>query len=279
MMALPDPPNDAEKASLEALLRWYVAMGADAAIGETPRDSFEAEPPTRAAPAVGAGSVAQPRTIARAGQPAHGSSQDLIAHAATLAAAATSLDELRERWAGVPGCTLATTAASMIFSGGADTAPLMIVAGAPDADDERQGQIFCGAKGRLLDAMLRALGLDRTQVRLGNVVPWRPPGNRQPTPLELGLCLPFARAHIALAKPEILLCLGERAAQPLLGSRDPISRLRGRWMRHEGDSRTVRALATFSLDFLLTQPLQKKRAWSDLLMLAEAMRDLPPPQR
>ena len=119
--------------------------------------------------------------------------------------------------------------------------------------------------------MLRAIGLDRGTAYLANLMPWRPPGARPPTPLELALCLPFARRHVALAAPEILVCLGERAAQPLLDKTESLTRLRGRWLTFEGEARTVRALATFSPDYLLSQPLQKRRAWADLQMLAAAL--------
>ena len=257
-------PYDPEPPALEALLRWYVAMGVDAPIDEAPHNRFEQpERPVAARPPARPHSDAAPPTSADA----------LIVQAEVLAAGAETLEDLRMRWATLPGCPLAGTAARMIFAGGTPGARLMIVGGAPDTDDERQGEAFSGANGRLLDAMLRAIALDRTQVYLAHIIPWRPPGNRQPTPLELGLCLPFARRHIALAAPDILVCLGERAAQPLLGSRDPISRLRGRWLSFEGKTTTVKTLATFALDYLAKQPLQKRRAWADLLMLASALGD------
>ena len=272
MTAPADPSDDIEPLALEALLRWYVAMGVDAPVVETPRDCFVMAEPVRATPADAASAIVAPPPASRVQTVTGGSSPDaLIAEAHALAASAKTLEELRDRWASLPGCGLAVTASRMIFTGGTPGTRLMLVGGAPDSDDERQGEAFCGPKGRLLDAMLHAIGLDRGRVSLGHVIPWRPPGNRAPTPLELGLCLPFARRHIALVAPELLLCLGERAAQPLLVSREPISRLRGRWLSVEGDRATVKTLVTFSLDFLLTQPLQKRRAWSDLQMVAAAL--------
>ncbi len=271
MIAAPDPPDDGDIAAYAALLRWYVAMGVDAPIGETARDAFgepdRPDPKSLARPA--------PPPLKRAGTalaagPAT-SGDALIAQAQALAAEADTLDDLGARWTTLPGCSLATTASRMLFAGGNAGAPLMLVGGAPDSDDERQGEVFCGAKGQLLDAMLRAIGLDRSRVYLSNVLPWRPPGNRAPTPLELALCLPFARRQVALAAPVILVCLGERAAQPLLNSREPISRLRGRWLSFEGEAHVVKATVTFSLDYLLKQPLAKKRAWSDLQMIAAAL--------
>ena len=273
-------PADETSRALEGLLRWYAAMGVDAAVDEEPHDRFVAPAlaeasqtpeiaprgtaPGAAAPDRDRPAAASPPAAPVAATPA--SADALIRQAEALAAGATDLDDLRARWATLPGCGLASTS-RMIFAAGVPGSPLMLIGGAPDSDDERQGEVFRGAPGRLLDAMLRAIGLDRAGVYLTNVIPWRPPGNRAPTPLELALCLPFTRRHIALADPAVLLCLGERAAQPLLGSREPISRLRGRWMTHEGDAKTVRTLATLSPDYLLKQPLQKRRAWTDLQML------------
>ena len=184
--------------------------------------------------------------------------------------AADSLEALAAALAAQPGLALAASA-RMIFAAGTPGAPLMLIGAAPGSDDERQGEAFAGPAGRLLDAMLRAIGLSRTDAYLANVVPWRPPGNRPPTPLELALCLPYARRHIALAAPRVILCLGERAAQPLLGTDDPISRLRGRWLAYEGRDMTVKLLASFSPVHLLSQPLQKRRAWADLQMLRRGL--------
>ena len=269
-----DPADDTSRA-LEGLLRWYAAMGVDASVDEEPHDRFVAPGPIEAPrpkqTALGRALVDadRPAIAVRPAPLADGapkSADVLVRQAEASAADAADLDDLRERWAALPGCGLAATS-QMIFAGGTAGSPLMLIGGAPESDDERQGQAFSGSHGRLLDAMLRAIGLDRAGVYLANVIPWRPPGNRIPTPLELALCLPFTRRHIALANPAVLLCLGERAAQPLLGSREPISRLRGRWLTYEGDTNTVKTLVTFSPDYLLRQPLQKRRAWIDLQML------------
>lgn len=260
-----------ERDALEALLRWYAAMGVDAALDETPHDRFTAPAPERAQERqqergpVARPSVAEPRAAAPAPV------ELLQREAETRAAAAENVEALRTAFETLPGFSLAS-AARMIWAGGAPGAPLMIVCGAPDSDDEREGAILAGAGGRLFDAMMRAIGLTRDSLYIAPLVPWRPPGNRPPSPAELAVCLPFARRHIALARPRLLLCLGERAAQPLLGSSEPISRLRGRWHTYEGEHETVKLLATFSIQYLLSQPLQKRRAWADLQMLAEGLR-------
>ena len=284
-MTMLDPPDDATTAALEYLLRWYAAMGVDAPVDEVPHDRFASADTGQSAGGPGAAlarvsvrnAIQEPASPTEpAAAPVWRRPMDatpmaadaLVRQAEALAAEATTLAELRARWETLPGCGLAATASRMIFSSGTPGAPVLLAGGAPDADDERAGEAFAGSHGRLLDAMLRAIGLDRGGVYMINVVPWRPPGNRVPTPLELALCLPFARRHVALADPALILCLGERAAQPLLDTRDPISRLRGRWMSYEGDAKTVKTLVTFSPGILLKQPIQKRRAWADLLMLA-----------
>ncbi len=261
--------SDAVRA-LEGLLRWYAAMGADAAVDEDPHDRFVLAPAPTDAPRAAPVLAASPALPSRRDD-APSSAEALVREAQASAAAASDLADLAARLAALPGNGLPANLGRMVLAGGTPGARLMLVAGAPEEDDIRQGAVFAGERGRLLDAMLRAIGLGRAAVYLANLMPWRPPGARAPTPLELSLCLPFARRHVALVAPDILVCLGERAAQPLLGRGDPLSRLRGRWLSYEGEATTIRALATFTPDYLLSQPLQKRRAWADLQMLAAAL--------
>ncbi len=272
-MTFPDTPDRAEGDALESLLQWYVAMGVDAVVDADPHDRFgpvDAEPAALDAPAPREAQARAPLSRSGAdGQPA--SADALVRHAAAVAAGAATLDELHRAWEGFEGCALAATASRMIFADGFPGAPLMVVGAAPGSDDERQGKAFAGLQGQLLDAMLRAIGLTRETAYLTNVIPWRPPGNRPPTPLEAALCLPFTRRHITLAKPAFILCLGERAAQLLLDAREPLGKLRGRWHSLEGERTTVKLAVTFSPDYLLSQPLQKRRAWVDLLSVVKMM--------
>ena len=266
-MDLSDEPPDGQQAdALEGLLRWYAAMGADAAIDEAAHDRFVAPPPPPAARPGPTQAAATPIRQAPGPIAAQRPAEALVAEAEALAAGAADLADLHARWATVPGCTLAASS-RMIAAHLPAGATLMLVAGAPGDDDERAGTIFSGKPGLLLDAMLRAIGLARADVALAHVVPWRPPGGRLPSALELALCLPFARRQIALVAPRVLLCLGERAAQPLLATRETVTRLRGRWLAHEGEADTVKTMTTFAPEFLLKQPLMKRRAWADLLML------------
>ena len=121
------------------------------------------------------------------------------------------------------------TAKNLVFSDGNPDGRVMLVGEAPGADEDRVGKPFMGRSGQLLDQMLAAIGLDRTQVYIANIVPWRPPGNRTPTPQEVAICKPFIERQVALADPDILVCLGGPAAQTLLGVKDGILRTRGRW--------------------------------------------------
>jgi DNA polymerase len=273
--------------ALEGLLRWYVAMGADAAIDEEPHDRFAASAQSqsvqsqtakREAPLPEASNPepsGRDRPLTPAPPPprldATPAADALIAQAEELAARAASLEELRHAWENFQGCGLAATASQMIFSGGTPGSGVMILGAAPGSDDERQGEAFAGMAGKLVDGMLAAIGLSRNSVYLANVIPWRPPGNRQPTPLEAALCLPFTRRHIALADPKLILCLGEKAAQLLLGTKEPLTRLRGRWLTYEDGTAPIKISVTFSPDYLLSQPLQKRRAWADLLAFAKML--------
>ncbi|CAA9326580.1 MAG: Uracil-DNA glycosylase, family 4 [uncultured Microvirga sp.] len=133
------------------------------------------------------------------------------------------------------------------------------------------GKPFMVRAGQLLDRMLKAIGLDRSQVYIANVVPWRPPGNRTPTPQEIAICRPFIERQIELAAPEILVCLGGASTEALLAAKGGILKVRGRWFSYPSGDRTVRALATLHPAYLLRQPLQKRPAWQDFMALRRAL--------
>jgi uracil-DNA glycosylase len=187
------------------------------------------------------------------------------------ATSAGSLEELRALMEKFEGCSLRATATQLVFADGNPQSRLMFVGEAPGHDEDVIGRPFVGRSGKLLDLMIAAIGLDRTQVYIANVVPWRPPGNRTPTPQETAICLPFIRRQIELANPEILVCLGGPAMQTLLVIKDGITRARGRWMPFDTGTREIRALATFHPAFLLRSPLQKRFAWRDFLAIKKAL--------
>jgi uracil-DNA glycosylase len=260
--------------SLAALLAWYADMGVDLAVDDAPHDRFgearggAAAAPQRVGPAMSR-ETAAPRALGAVAMPAA-----VEATARDSAAAATNLDDLRDRLACFEGCGLKATATRLVFGDGNPSAKIMFVGEAPGADEDRQGVPFVGRAGRLLDKMLASIGLDRTKVYIANIVPWRPPGNRTPTPIEAAACLPFTRRQIELVNPEILVCLGAASAQTLLGGNDGIMRMRGRWLVYPTANKEIRALAMLHPAYLLRQPAQKKLAWQDLRLLAKELLSL-----
>ena len=196
--------------------------------------------------------------------------------AATLAAreaakGAKTLEELRDSLARFEGCALRNTAKNLVFADGNPKARVMFVGEAPGADEDREGLPFVGRSGKLLDRMMAAIGLDRRSAYIANIVPWRPPGNRTPTPQESSICLPFIRRQIELADPDILICLGKPSMQTLLGINDGIKAARGRWHEFDTGSRVIKAMATFHPAYLLRTPLEKKFVWRDMLALKKAL--------
>ncbi|MER2519762.1 MAG: uracil-DNA glycosylase [Bdellovibrionales bacterium] len=192
---------------------------------------------------------------------------------------ARNLDELREELARFEGCPLKRTAMNLVFADGNPSASIMFVGEAPGEDEDRQGKPFVGMSGQLLDRMLKAVGLDRTNVYISNVLFWRPPGNRSPTDAEIAACLPFAERHIALVKPKVLVLLGGVAAKTLLRTKDGIMRLRGRWTDYHplpgsGLSEPIPCLPIYHPAYLLRTPAAKRQAWQDILALSRKMAEI-----
>jgi DNA polymerase len=152
----------------------------------------------------------------------------------------------------------------------------MFVGEAPGRDEDIAGLPFVGRSGKLLDLMLMAIGLDRRSVYIANIVPWRPPGNRTPTPVETQICLPFLLRQIELCDPDLLVCLGNPSTQTLLATTDGITRTRGRWFAFHTGTREIRAMPTFHPAFLLRSPLQKRLAWRDFIAVRKAMAEKQP---
>jgi DNA polymerase len=262
-------PRDA--AAALALLRWYVEMGVDEAIGDIA--------PNRLLPAAPAPALAPPAAVlARPPAPATrvappGTFAESLAEAAQsarrLAAGADSIEALAALVAGFDDCPLKRTATKTVFIDGNPAAPILFIGEAPGADEDRIGRPFVGRAGQLLDRMLAAIGLDRGMVQITNVIYWRPPGNRKPTAVEIAACLPFVLRHIVLAKPQVLVLCGGTAASALLPVSEGITRLRGRWFELvvPGLDLPVPTLPMFHPAFLLRTPERKREAWRDLLAL------------
>jgi DNA polymerase len=253
------------------LLDFYLEAGVDALVGEQPVDRFAAAAP----PARATRPVSLPldlETKGRASPPAALQAPDEATMAAREAAkGAKTLDELRDILQQFDGCALKPSATQLVFADGNPQARVMLVGEAPGRDEDLEGLPFVGRSGKLLDRMLAAIGLDRTKVYIANIVPWRPPGNRTPTPQESQICLPFIRRQIELADPDILVCLGGPSAQTLLGIKEGITKTRGRWYSFDTGKREIRAMPTFHPAFLLRSPLQKRFAWRDFLAIKKAL--------
>ncbi|HVG51069.1 MAG TPA: uracil-DNA glycosylase, partial [Xanthobacteraceae bacterium] len=159
----------------------------------------------------------------------------------------------------------------LVFADGNPQARLMFVGEAPGAEEDRAGLPFVGRSGKLLDLMMNAIGIDRTAAYIANIIPWRPPGNRTPTPQESQICLPFILRQIELANPDVLICLGGPSAQTILGFTDGIRRTRGKWLAFNTGTRDIRAIATFHPAYLLRSPLEKRLAWRDFLAIKQAL--------
>ncbi len=254
-----------------ALLEWQVELGVTDAILAAPVDRLmpvaalegavdEAPAPVAAAPrAIEAGEAPQ-----------------ALAEAQRAAAGAGDLAALAEALAGFPHCDLRRGARQCVFADGNPQARVMIVGEGPGADEDRLGRPFVGRAGQLLDAMFAAIGLARTSpdpaasLYITNTVPWRPPGNREPTRDELAMLKPFLMRHIELAQPDLLVLVGNVACDALLGQRG-ILRLRGKWAEVMG----LPALPMLHPAYLLRTPEAKREAWADLLSLRARLRALP----
>ena len=196
---------------------------------------------------------------------------EAVTTARASAADAPSLQALADALRDFNGCTLKASAKNLCFFRGAEKARVMLIGEAPGRDEDIAGKPFVGPAGMLLDKMLTAIGLGETDVHITNIVYWRPPGNRTPTPLEAQVCRPFLERQIQLVAPEFIVLLGGAAAKHLLGVEDGIMRLRGKWREIEIAGRSVKALATLHPAFLLRTPAQKRLAWRDFLAVAAAL--------
>jgi uracil-DNA glycosylase family 4 len=277
------------RAAAREILTFYTEAGVDSLVGEVPIDRFA---PEVAAPALQPQIVATapadqaerpvstirttlpPKGIPKAASaPANAPpAPDVAVMAAREAAkSAGSLEELKTILGAFDGCGLKKSAKQLVFADGNPQARVMFVGEAPGSDEDRAGLPFVGRSGKLLDLMMAAVGLDRTNAYIANIIPWRPPGNRTPTPQESQICLPFIARQIELADPDILVCLGGPSSQTLLGYTEGIRKTRGRFIAYNTGKREIRAIATFHPAYLLRSPLEKRLAWRDFLAIKQAL--------
>jgi uracil-DNA glycosylase len=272
--------GDKNKHSAAQLLRLYQDIGIDEAIAEVPQNRFDES----GARAIAAKSMTStPAKAPLAPTPAHAQQARPVAKASSLdteantldahsrAQACNTLDELRAAMEGFDGLTLKKTAKNLVFGDGNPEASIMFIGEAPGRDEDIQGTPFVGRSGQLLDLMMASIGLDRSLAYITNVIAWRPPGNRTPTPAETAVCRPFIDRHIALVNPGILVFLGGVAAKEMLGVTTGIMRLRGKWMNYPPDKKTCHAIATLHPAYLLRQPAHKRLAWRDFLEIKRTL--------
>jgi uracil-DNA glycosylase family 4 len=232
------PVSDWSARDLRALLDWYAAAGVDTALAEDPIDRT-AKPKPVEPPPVPRAEPTQPSFAAMSATTADESERA----AQAAASAAQTMDELREALSRFEGCNLRHTATKLVFADGNPEARVMFIGEAPGRDEDIQGLPFVGRAGKLLDRMLAAIGLSRDDVYIANIVPWRPPGNRTPTPQETAACRPFIARQIELCDPDFLICLGNPSARELLHTTEGILRAHGRWLTYDNGGKTIRAMA------------------------------------
>ena len=265
------------------LLAFYAEAGVDAVIGEQPNDFLsepEKAPATERLPPAVRESVtarspqsADARTghaPARATAPPPPTPDAAVMAAREAARTASSLEELRAILDRFEGCSLKGSASRLVFADGTPGSRLMFVGEAPGAEEDKQGLPFVGRSGQLLDRMLKAIGLERQQVYIANIVPWRPPGNRTPTPVETQICLPFIQRQIELCNPEVLVTVGQPSTGALLGVQG-IMKNRGRWFPYNTGTREIRAMPMLHPAYLLRSPIGKRLAWRDMLAIKKAL--------
>jgi len=264
--------------TVQQLLAFYLEAGVDCALTDAPvnrlSDPDIAPPPPGSEPR----EAPPPRAIVQSSAAipaAHGASAvapEAAIHSARQAArTAPSLEALRDLLEKFDGCALKSTATRLVFADGNPQARVMFVGEAPGREEDLEGLPFVGRSGKLLDRMIAAIGLDRTSAYIANVIPWRPPGNRTPTPQETQICLPFIQRQIELVNPDVLVTLGNPSTQTLLSTREGIMKTRGKWFDYDTGTRVIRAIATFHPAYLLRSPSYKRMSWQDLRAIAKAL--------
>ena len=271
--------------ALAALLHFYADAGVDVLLEDEAVDRFadfaaerqaRARPqapapqtpaPQMAAPAAqgGRGPQAQPAPRAVAAQPLPVPDAEAVSAARTAAQASRSLDELRQALEGFEHCGLKRGARSTILVSGNVDSGVLVVGAIPGSDEDAGGSPFAGRSGALYERMLASIGLTREGIACVTALPWRPPGNRQPTQAEMDVCRPFLERQIELCNPQAVLILGNFAARYLIDGTTSIQTVRGQWHGLQVEDRTVPAIASLHPDDLLRAPQSKRLAWQDLL--------------
>jgi DNA polymerase len=240
-----------------AALAWQLDAGVDEVIGDGPVNRYDL-----------AAQAPKPAPAVPAAAPSPAPATDPVAAAVAMAAGARTLADLRAAMAGYDHCELKRGARTLVFADGTPGARVLVLGEAPGAEEDREGRPFVGRAGQLLDRMFAAIGLSRSSPDPGaglyitNVLPWRPPANREPEPGEIAMMLPFVERHIALADPEVIVVMGNTPLYALTGAKG-ILRARGSW----GQALGKPVLPMTHPAYLLRNPAAKREAWADLLAL------------
>lgn len=264
-----------------SILEWYVECGITVAVKEESGSLYNTPKSVNinVVPSSPVTSFASPDLLPRFPQEFGSNSMKKITNITSrlLAEKCQTLDELRQAMQEFNDCPLKLTATNTVFSDGNPEAKIMVIGEAPGADEDVQGKPFVGMSGQLLDRMFATIGLSRQiNIYITNIIPWRPPGNRQPTTQEITQCLPFVQRHIELINPDLLILVGGVAAKTILDTNEGIMRLRGRWHTYISEKlpSPIKCMATFHPAFLLRSPGQKAQVWRDLLMIQEEMQSI-----
>ena len=255
------------KAALIAALEWYDDMGVTIAVEDEPQDRMSDDISGIAAPPETTAAPAQTSTPAPAPQKTNNNAD--IKTAQKIAAACTSLDELRAAIIDFDAHPLKKTSTKMVFGAGNPDAKIMVIGDPPSNTEDRSGEAYSGDSGTLLDKILNAIALSRDTVYMTHITHWRPPGNSTPSEAHLALSKPFIARQIELVKPQFIIIMGGSAANTLIESDQSLSRIRGQWFDYGADK--IPALVTYSPDFLLKNPLQKRKVWHDMLAFQEKL--------
>ncbi|WP_438721776.1 uracil-DNA glycosylase [Bartonella rochalimae] len=262
----------------EDLLSFYKESGVDAALTDVPLDHFNQaaslEPQLNQAHDIPYYKKISPTIKSHTLAPDNPDKTQPVLSAVEIAKSAQTLDELKSALLSFNGCSLKLTAKNTCFSDGTAGSPLMLIGEAPGREEDIQGIPFVGKAGILLNKILASIGLSRQNVYIANTIPWRPPGNRTPTPREVTLCRPFIERQILLAKPRILIALGSTAAQFFTGIQSGIIRIRGKWLTYENEDLQIPVMPTFHPAYLLRTPSQKKLTWMDFLEVKNRLNNL-----
>ncbi len=268
-------------------MRWYSEAGVDVALSDEPIDRFletadQTEKRKTASAKVANVKPSEPLSHAKPAQREHPTApapvqqavptipnEGAVAISQEVSRATKTLEELKTQLGSFEACNLKFTARSTVFADGNPASDVMFIGGAPDRDEDEQGLPFVGNRGQLFDKMLAAIGLDRNAVYLSCVLPWRPPGNRAPSPAEMDICRPLMIRHIELAAPRAIVLVGSLPAKLLLGSNGSVMSLRGKWSELEIGEQSIPTLSMLNPAYLLQNPEHKRLAWNDLLNLKQ----------